>query len=80
MVAVVSEILWSLYAGKSMKIVTIKMDLVIDDIDILVDSTTDGNYYDKRKIVEYLNNKLYTDPEFFGDFGEENIIDVYEGC
>jgi hypothetical protein len=59
-----------------MKIVTIKMDLVIDDIDILVDSTTNGNYYDKSKIVEYLNNKLYTDPEFFGDFGEENIIEV----
>lgn len=61
-----------------MKIVTIKMDLVIDDVDILVDSTTDGNYYDKRKIVEYLNNKLYTDPEFFGDFGEENIESVQE--
>lgn len=54
------------------------MDLVIDDVDILVDSTTDGNYYDKRKIVEYLNNKLYTDPEFFGDFGEENIESVQE--
>lgn len=61
-----------------MKIVTIKMDLVIDDVDILVDSTTDGNYYNKRKIVEYLNNKLYTDPEFFGDFGEENICDIKE--
>ena len=56
------------------------MDLVIDGVDILVDSTTDGNYYDKSKIVDYLNNKLYTDPEFFGDFGEENIIDIYEGC
>lgn len=63
-----------------MRIITIKKDLIIDDTDILVDSTTDGNYYDKKKIVDYLNNKLYTDPEYFGDFTEQNIIDVYEGC
>lgn len=60
-----------------MKIVTIKMELVIDeDVDVLNDSTTTGDYYNKDKIAEYLNNKLYTDPEFFGDFGEENIVEV----
>lgn len=28
---------------------------------------------DNEKIAEYLNEKLYEDPEFFGDFGPENI-------
>ena len=27
----------------------------------------------KEQIAEYLNQMLYEDPEFFGDFGEENI-------
>lgn len=48
-----------------MKIVTIKMDLVIDE-----DTT------DLEKIANYLNEKMYIDPEFFGDFGPENIIEV----
>ena len=48
-----------------MKIVTIKMDLVIDD------DITDSN-----QIADYLNKKLYEDPEFFGDFGPENIVDI----
>ena len=26
-----------------------------------------------EKIAAYLNEKLYKDPEFFGDFGPENI-------
>ena len=47
-----------------MKIVTISMELVIDD-DIK-----------ESFIPEYLNDKLYTDPEFFGDFGPENIAGV----
>ena len=49
-----------------MKIVTISMELVIDD-DIK-----------ESFIPEYLNDKLYTDPEFFGDFGPENIVEVKE--
>lgn len=57
-----------------MKIVTIKIDLVIDDVDILTHAGYITN--DKSKIVDYLNDKLYSDPEFFGDFGEENIIEV----
>ena len=47
-----------------MKLVTISMELVIDD-DIK-----------ESFIPEYLNDKLYTDPEFFGDFGPENIAGV----
>lgn len=31
---------------------------------------------DKEKIAEYLNKMLYEDPEFFGDFGPENIENV----
>lgn len=57
-----------------MKIVTIKMDLVIDDdICQVVD-----DIYDNSCISDYLNNKLYTDPEFFGDFGPENIYTIKE--
>jgi hypothetical protein len=49
-----------------MKLVKISMELVIDD-DIK-----------ESFIQDYLNDKLYTDPEFFGDFGPENIESVKE--
>lgn len=49
-----------------MKIVTIKMDLIIDDI------------ADPDKIANYLNEKLYEDPEFFGVFDRENIYEIRE--
>jgi len=55
-----------------MKIVTISMELVIDDDTCQM---IDG-VYNKDCIANYLNSKLYTDPEFFGDFGPENIIEV----
>jgi hypothetical protein len=48
-----------------MKVVTITMDLVID-----IDMT------DPYEIASYLTEKLYSDPEFFGDFGQENIVGV----
>lgn len=51
-----------------MKLVKIEMELVIDD-DL-------ENDYDI--ISQYLNDKLYNDPEFFGDFGPENISEVKE--
>lgn len=51
--------------NRSMKIVTISMELVVGDIE-------------DDLIYEYLNTKLYTDPEFFGDFGPENIVDIKE--
>ncbi len=49
-----------------MKLVKVQIELVIDD-DIK-----------ESFIPEYLNDKLYTDPEFFGDFGPENILSVKE--
>lgn len=49
-----------------MKLVKIEMELVIDD-DL-------ENDYDL--ISQYLNDKLYNDPEFFGEFGPENIENV----
>ena len=62
-----------------MRIVNVSIDLVIDDtIDILNDTTWVGDYYNKDKIVNYLNDKLYTDPEWFGDFGPENITNIKE--
>jgi hypothetical protein len=50
-----------------MKIVTINMELVIDD---------DIDMNDHEKIANYLTGKLYTDPEFFDGFGPENIVSV----
>lgn len=52
-----------------MKLVTISMELVIDDEDISSD-------YDS--VAQYLTDKLYNDPEFFGDFGPENISELKE--
>ena len=51
-----------------MKLIKIEMELVIDD-DL-------ENDYDL--ISQYLNDKLYNDPEFFGDFGPENISEIKE--
>lgn len=51
-----------------MRLIKIQMELVLDDIDCADDDA----------IAYFLNNKLYTDPEFFGDFGPENIISVKE--
>jgi len=51
-----------------LKVVTIQMDLVVDH-------DCGG---DKHLIALYLNDKLYNDPEFFGDFGPENIESITE--
>ena len=51
-----------------MKLVRISMELGIDD-------DLDG---DKDMVANYLNNKLHMDPEFFGDFGPENIVSITE--
>jgi len=48
-----------------MKIVTVKMDLVIDE-----------DITDPYQVGIYLTEKMYSDPEFFGDFGEENIVEI----
>jgi hypothetical protein len=54
-----------------MKVVKVQIELVIDDRADLFNPTVD-----KDNIANYLNNKLYTDPEFFGEFGPENIVGV----
>lgn len=55
-----------------MKLIKISMELGIDDDTC---EMIDG-VYNKECISQYLNNKLYHDPEFFGDFGPENIVDI----
>jgi hypothetical protein len=57
-----------------MKLVKVQIELVIDDDTC---EMVEG-VYNKDCIVDYLNSKLYTDPEFFGDFGPENIVSVTE--
>jgi hypothetical protein len=48
-----------------MKLVKVQIELVVDE------DTTDPD-----DIAIYLTDKLYNDPEWFGDFGEENIMEV----
>lgn len=50
-----------------MKLVKVEIELGIDD-EYCGDSHED--------IAFYLNKMLYTDPEFFGEFGKENIVSV----
>jgi hypothetical protein len=52
-----------------MKLVKVEIELVIDD-----DSC--GNNHDD--VASYLNRMLYNDPEFFGEFGKENITSISE--
>lgn len=53
---------------ETMKLVKLEIELVIDDKKC-------GSYED---IAFYLNHKLYADPEFFGEFGKENIVAIEE--
>lgn len=57
-----------------MKLIKISMELVIDDY---ICEMMDGTY-NKKCIAEYFNSRLYMDPEFFGDFGPENIVEIKE--
>lgn len=52
------------------------MELGIEDDELLVH--TGYISIDKDKIANYLNNKLHMDPEFFGEFGPENIVEIRE--
>lgn len=56
-----------------MKLIKVSMELIIDDDLCEMTNGTNGGIYNKDCIAEYLNTKLYNDPEFFGDFGPENI-------
>jgi len=53
-----------------MKIVTITMELGIDNMEDEID------FSNKEAVAEFLNNIMYEQPEFFGDFGPENITEV----
>jgi hypothetical protein len=53
-----------------MKIVTLSIELGFENLDDEID------FNNKESIAEYLNNMLYESPEFFGDFGPENITEV----
>ena len=55
-----------------MKIVTVQIELGIDNMEDEID------FSDKEQISDFLNKMLYEDSEFFGDFGPENIIEVKE--
>jgi hypothetical protein len=80
----------SYYAEKRecMKLIKVQIELGIDDGEDFyqsgekeIQSCYPGLFspvFDKEKIANYLNNKLYMDPEFFGEFGPENIIEVRE--
>jgi hypothetical protein len=63
---------------KKMKLVKISMELGIDDEEDINNSSTSSFDSYKDKIANYLSNKLYTDPEFFGEFGPENIVEIRE--
>ena len=53
-----------------MKLIKISMELGIYNMDNEID------FSNKESVAEFLNNRLYEDPEFFGDFGPENIVEV----
>jgi hypothetical protein len=53
-----------------MKIVTITMTLGIDNMEDEID------FSNKQAIADFLSNMIYEQPEFFGDFGPENITEV----
>jgi hypothetical protein len=55
-----------------MKLVKISMELIFDNLDYTID------FSNKESIADYINHMLYEDPEFFGDFGPENIVEIRE--
>ena len=57
-----------------MKLVKVEIELVIDDNNFEMVK----GLYNKDYIAGYLNSKLYNDPEFFGEFGAENITNAQE--
>ena len=55
--------------------ITFPLKLVTVSIDLGV-SSNECDVKSKESIAEYLNKMLYEDPEFFGGFGPENIVEV----
>jgi hypothetical protein len=61
-----------------MKLIKVVIELGVDDEYCLSDTSPYSESYDKDKIAKYLSDQLYIDPEFFGDFGPENIESITE--
>lgn len=55
-----------------MKLITISMQLGIENMEDEID------FNDKESIADFLTDCLYRDPDFFGNFGAENIVEVKE--
>ena len=55
-----------------MKLVTVSIELGFDNFEF----EDKIDFSDKESIANYLSELLYEDPEFFGGFGQENIISV----
>ena len=53
------------------KLVKVQIELIVDSNTPMFDPCTNID-----RVCEYLTDKLYTDPEFYGEFGPENIISV----
>lgn len=49
------------------------MKLIKVSMELIVDHDCNG---DKHLISMMLNDKLYNDPEFYGEFGPENIDSI----
>lgn len=54
--------------NQNVRVITIQMELAIP--------TDDCECLSKNEICNYLNIKVYEDPEFFGEFVPENIVRV----
>lgn len=50
------------------RVVTVQFEVAISD--------SECDCISLYSIAEFLNRKLYSDPEFFGDFAEGNIVKV----
>jgi hypothetical protein len=66
------------YGSPYMKLIKVVIELGVDDEYCLNDTSPYSESYDKEKIAKYLSDQLYIDPEFFGDFGPENIESITE--
>jgi len=55
-----------------MKIVTIQIELGIENMESEID------FSNKDNIADFLNRMMYEDPEFYGELGPENILQIVD--
>ena len=55
--------------------VTFPIRIVTIQIEVAIQSE-ECDCLSPNSIADFLNRKLHNDPEFFGDFAEENIVKV----